>query len=224
MILIKRPSSHDLVVYQDIRVVFGFERRPGWHCTCSHRIPLGHYPLGRGHFYGRPHMFLEHMDSIGHTNLCIKIWQAFQGNISLLDARISNTFLFKSSVWRAVCRSHGRMWNILFFFFLSANVKKMIVCICQDYKYTVLIRHHLSQRHIRSLISERTKQSLPFRCLRETAALTSKGENGIVRWCMSRISHKEFNVPIWLRKASAIQHRNPILNPDTSACGLWCLA
>lgn len=117
MILIKRPSSHDLVIYQDIRVVFSFEHRPGWHCTCSHRIPLSHYPLGHGHFYGRPHMFLEHMDSVGHTNVCMKIWQAFLGNISLIDASISNTFLFKSSVWQAVCRSHGRMWNILSFFY-----------------------------------------------------------------------------------------------------------
>lgn len=223
MILMKCPSSHDLVVYQDIRVVFSFEHRPGWHCTCSHRIPLSHYPFGRGRFYGRPHMFLEHMDSVGHTNVCMKIWQAFLGNISLIDASISNTFLFKSSVWQAVCRSHGCMWNILLSLFLSANVKNMIVCIYQDYKYTVLIRHHLSQSHVCSFISETAKQYLPFRCLRKAAVLTSKGEKGIVRRCMSRISHKEFNVPIQLRKASAILHGNPILTltHQRVVCDVW---
>ncbi len=84
MILIKRPFSHDLVVYQDIRVVFSFEPGPGWHCTCSLRIPLIHYALGHGCFYGRPHMFLEHMDSVGYTNVCMKIWQAFLGDTSLI--------------------------------------------------------------------------------------------------------------------------------------------
>lgn len=135
MILIKCPSSHDLVVYQDIRVVFSFEPGPGWRCTCSRRIPLSHYLLGRGRFYGRPHMFLQHMDSVGHTNVCMKIWQAFLGDTSLIDASISNTFLFKSWVWQAVCRSHGGLWNIMFIFYQQMS-KKTIVRIYQDYKYT----------------------------------------------------------------------------------------
>lgn len=124
MILIKRPSSHNLVVYQDIRVVFSFEPGPGWHCTCSHLIPLSHYPLGRGHFYGRPHMFLEHMASVGHTNVCMKIWQAFLGDTSLIDSSISNTFLFKCWVWQAVCRSHGGLWNIMLIFYRKISKKR----------------------------------------------------------------------------------------------------